>query len=244
MKKRAAIILAAGKGVRMQSDLPKCFHDLAGKPMLEYVIDAVEEAGITDVIIVVGHQKELIREYFQDWPVKFVTQDEQLGTGHAVMQAENELKHFDGTILVLAGDMPLITPQTLKQLIEQHESTHAKATDLTAKIDDAGNYGRIVRDQEGKIKKIVEAKDATPEQLMINEINTGIFAFAGKGLFDLLREIRTENKQKEYYLTDVIEILDKKGQPVFAYMTQNQNEAMGVNTKAELADLEAKILDK
>jgi bifunctional UDP-N-acetylglucosamine pyrophosphorylase/glucosamine-1-phosphate N-acetyltransferase len=242
MSKRAAIILAAGKGTRMQSDLPKCFHRLCGRPLLERVIGAVKTAGVEKIFIVVGHQKDLIMDYFKSWPVEFVIQSEQLGTGHAVMQAEPLLKSFDGTILVLAGDMPLITAKTLKELIDFHERKRAKATDLTAKLDDAGSYGRIIRNSKGEIQRIVEAKDATPEQLKIQEINTGIFAFDGKGLFDILREIRTENRQKEYYLTDVIEILEKKGQPVSAFMTENANESLGVNTKEELAQMERNLL--
>ena len=159
----------------------------------------------------------------------------------AVLQAQTALKDFDGTILVLAGDMPLITAKTIKALVDFHVGKKAKATDLTAKLADPARYGRVVRDNEGRIVKIVEAKDATPDELKINEINTGVFAFDGKGLFETLKEIRSENKQKEYYLTDVIEILEKKHQPVFAFLAEDPDEAMGVNTKPELAELERKL---
>lgn len=242
MNNVVAIILAAGKGVRMQSDMPKVFHNLAGKPMLAHVIEAVRKAGIERVLVVVGHKKELIKDYFKDWEVIFVDQNEQLGTGHAVMQAEPYLKDFNGTVLVLAGDVPLISPETIKKLVAFHLQHKAAATDLTATLDDAGNYGRIVRKMDGEIVKIVEKKDATPEELMLTEINTGTFCFDSKALFGALKEVKAENAQKEYYLTDTIHILRSKKLPVFACLTNNSDEVLGVNTKEELAYLEKAII--
>ncbi len=234
----AAVILAAGKGTRMQSDLPKVFHDLSGKPMLQHVIETVQSLGISDIYVVVGHKKELIKAHFKNWPVKFVDQTEQLGTGHAVKMAEPFLKNFKGDVLVLAGDVPLLSKETLKNLIAFHSSNKASATDLTANLPDAGNYGRIIRDQSGRIVKIVEKKDATPEELKIKEINTGTFCFNAKDLFDSLNEVKSENAQKEYYLTDTIEILRRKGRPVFAFLAKDHKETLGVNTKEELIALE------
>ena len=154
----AAIVLAAGKGVRMKSDLPKVFHEILGEPMLTYVLRTVQKLTLQKTLVVVGHQRQLIMDYYKDWPVEFVVQAEQLGTGHAVMQAEPYLKDFAGTILVLAGDVPLISEQTLRRLVEFHEQKHAAVTDLTAVLPDAGNYGRIVRKENGELLKIVEKK--------------------------------------------------------------------------------------
>jgi UDP-N-acetylglucosamine diphosphorylase/glucosamine-1-phosphate N-acetyltransferase len=231
----AAIILAAGRGVRMQSDLPKVFHNLFGKPMLESVLNTVKSLGISKIFVVVGHKKELITEYFKDWPITFVNQDQQLGTGHAVRVVEPYLKDFSGTVLVLAGDVPLLSQMTLKKLLEFHLTSNAAATDLTADLPDAGNYGRILRDKTGQISKIVEKKDATPEELKLTEINTGTFCFNSKDLFSSLAKVRSENAQKEYYLTDTIEILKSENKPVFGFKTSNYKETLGVNTKEELA---------
>ena len=152
-KKVVAVILAAGKGVRMQSDIPKVFHKLRGKPLLQYVVETVQKIGVLDIYIVVGHKKELITEYFNGWPLKFVGQEHQLGTGDAVKTVESYLKDFNGTILVLAGDVPLLSDDTLRNLIGFHEQNNAAATDLTAELPNAGNYGRIIRDMDGKIVK-------------------------------------------------------------------------------------------
>ncbi|MBI5701478.1 NTP transferase domain-containing protein [Candidatus Saganbacteria bacterium] len=241
MNNIAAIILAAGKGVRMQSDLPKVFHKLGGKPLLQHVIETAQNIGIKDIYVVVGHKKELLVDYFKGWPVKFISQDEQLGTGHAVLMAQPFLKDFNGTVLVLAGDVPLLSAETLNKLIDFHVSHKAAATDLTAKLDDAGNYGRIVRGKDGKVLRIVEKKDASAEELQIQEINSGTFCFNSEDLFSALTKLKPENAQKEHYLTDTIEILNKMDRPVFAYMTGDFKETLGINTKEELAALEARL---
>lgn len=239
MKNVSAVILAAGKGVRMQSDLPKVFHKLAGKPLLQHVIETVQSLGIKDIYVVVGYKKELIIDYFKNWQVTFVSQDEQLGTGHAVRMVEPHLKEFSGTVLVLAGDVPLLSVQTLQKLIDFHVLHKASATDLTAELPDAGNYGRIIRDKDGHIVRIVEKKDASSDELKIKEINTGTFCFNAKDLFNALSLVRAENVQKEYYLTDTIEILKRKSRPVYAYLTPDHKKTLGINTKEELAALEA-----
>ena len=234
-----AIVLAAGKGVRMESDLPKCFHGILERPMLAYVLDTLMDLEIDDINVVVGHQKELIIEHFDGWPLKFVSQDKQLGTAHAVMQAKPDLENFDGTILILNGDMPLMSKKTIFRLISFHQKNKAKATVLTAKLDDPANFGRIIREENGEVTKIVEKKDASEEELKVNEINTGTFCFDAKSLLEALEEVKPENVQKEYYLTDTIEILKNKGKKVLAFCTDNPQEAMGINTKEELAKVEA-----
>lgn len=241
MEKTTVIILAAGKGVRMQSDLPKVFHSLSGKPMLQYVIETVQSLGISDIYIVVGHKKEMIINYFKDWPVTFISQDKQLGTGHAVLMAEPYLKNFSGNVLVLAGDVPLLSSKTLKNLVDFHNEHNASATDLTANLPDAGNYGRIIRDSNGEISRIVEKKDANEEELKIKEINTGTFCFNASDLFWALSKVKAENVQKEYYLTDTIGILREGGKRVFAYLSPNYKETLGVNTRDELALLESHL---
>jgi UDP-N-acetylglucosamine diphosphorylase/glucosamine-1-phosphate N-acetyltransferase len=236
------VILAAGKGVRMNSDLPKVFHRILGEPMLSYVLRTATKLKPQAIYLVVGHKRELLLDYYKDWPVTFVVQEEQLGTGHAVLQVEPYLKDFSGTVLVLAGDVPLISERTLRELIEFHQRNHAAVTDLTAELEDPGSYGRVVRKENGEIIKIVEKKDASPEELKIKEINTGTFCFDKEALFAALKEVRAENAQGEYYLTDTVEILKAKGFPVFAYRTENSTEILGINTKEELDKVEDFLL--
>jgi UDP-N-acetylglucosamine diphosphorylase/glucosamine-1-phosphate N-acetyltransferase len=234
----AAVILAAGKGVRMQSDLPKVFHRVLGKPLLQYVIETVKKLSPEIICIVVGYKKEYIIDYFKDFGVVFVEQKQQLGTGHAVLQAESQLAAFSGEVLVLNGDMPLIKERTLRALIDFHRQKGSQATVLTAKIGDPGDFGRIVRGREGEIIKIVEKKDASAAELKINEINTGTFCFNAQSLAVALKKVDCDNAQREYYITDTIELLRAQGQAVFAYLTEEAREAVGVNTKEELAVLE------
>jgi UDP-N-acetylglucosamine diphosphorylase/glucosamine-1-phosphate N-acetyltransferase len=242
MKDLAAIVLAAGKGTRMKSNLPKVFQEILGEPMLSYVLKTLAKLEPAKTLVVVGHQRELIMDFYHDWPLEFVVQAEQLGTGHAVMQAEPFLKDFSGQVLVLAGDVPLISEKTMRDLLDFHLKNKAAATDLTAILPDAGNYGRIVRQTNGEIQKIVEKKDASPEELAIKEINTGTFCFDKEALFEALKEVKAENAQKEYYLTDTIHILKGKGLPVFAFPAENPSETLGINTKEDLAEIEKLIL--
>ncbi|MFA4858143.1 MAG: sugar phosphate nucleotidyltransferase [Candidatus Margulisiibacteriota bacterium] len=234
----AAIILAAGKGVRMQSELPKVFHQVLGKPLLQYVIEAVQQLSPQKICVVVGYKKESIIDYFKGFGLEFVVQEQQLGTGHAVMQARENLKDFSGEVLVLNGDMPLMKPETLQNLVKFHRAQGAAATVLTARIANPGAFGRIVRDNLGAVWKIVEKKDAAPAELKINEINTGTFCFDAQSLFAILEKITPENAQKEYYVTDTIALLKAEGKPVFAFVTEDGREALGVNTREELAVLE------
>jgi bifunctional UDP-N-acetylglucosamine pyrophosphorylase/glucosamine-1-phosphate N-acetyltransferase len=206
--------------------------------MLEHVISTLKSLNVKKIYVVVGHQKELITDYFKDHEVAFVEQNEQLGTGHAVMQAEPFLKDFEGEVLILAGDVPLLKAKTVKKLINFHREHHSSATVLTAEVPEAAGYGRIIRNQDGLILKIVEKKDANEEQLKIKEINTGTFCFNSKALFAALSEVKSENAQKEFYLTDTIQILREKGLPVFACLADDYRETLGVNTVDELKELE------
>jgi UDP-N-acetylglucosamine diphosphorylase/glucosamine-1-phosphate N-acetyltransferase len=244
MERLAVIVLAAGKGVRMKSDLPKVFHEILGEPMLTYVLETVKQLSPQKTYLVVGHKRDLIMDYYKDWDLKFVGQDEQLGTGHAVMQVKPYLEDFSGTVLVLAGDVPLLTRATLRELVDFHIKRKAAVTDLTAELEDPGSYGRIVRNEKGEILKIVEKKDATPDDLKIREINTGTFCFDKDALFRSLAEVRPENIQREYYLTDTVEILRKKGLPVFAFRADDASETLGVNTKEELVSVEKILLSR
>jgi UDP-N-acetylglucosamine diphosphorylase/glucosamine-1-phosphate N-acetyltransferase len=235
--KTVAIILAAGKGVRMRSDIPKVSHSVLGKPMIVRVLETVEGLDLDDVFVVVGYKSEIVKAQCEGFNVTFVEQKEQLGTGHAAGQAAPYIN--DSVVLILNGDMPLITTDTLKEFISWHKKNKsASATIMTTVLPDPGSYGRIVRDSDGSVIKVVERKDATEEELAIKEINTGTYCFNSKDLFDALNEVRPDNAQKEYYLTDVIGIFTKRGLPVYAYKAQDPNEVLGVNTIEERDRLE------
>ena len=236
-----ALILAAGKGTRMDSDNPKVLHKLAGLPLLNYVLDAVNSLDFHEAYVIVGHKADMVMKKFKHLDLNFIEQKEQLGTGHAVMQAEAVLKDKDATILVLNGDMPFIKPSTLTELIECHQQKKASATVLTARVEDPLGYGRIIRDPHGDLEKIVEQKDGSLGELEVKEINTGTYCFENRDLIDALSRIRPENSQHEYYLTDVIGILRKKGKRVCALCVKESYEAMGINTKEQLIDAEKRI---
>ncbi|MGX2945726.1 bifunctional UDP-N-acetylglucosamine diphosphorylase/glucosamine-1-phosphate N-acetyltransferase GlmU [Enterococcus alishanensis] len=235
MEKRYTIILAAGKGTRMKSKLYKVLHPVAGKPMVEHIIERVIETKPSEIVTVVGHGAEKVKEQLGD-RTEYVVQEEQLGTGHAVMQAAEFLKRKKGTTLVISGDTPLLTSQTIDHLFDYHQGKKASATILTAHADDPTSYGRIIRDHVGIVEKIVEQKDATPEEIRIQEINTGTYCFDNEALFDALEKIGTNNAQGEYYLTDIIEILKADGKTVAAYQTEDFEESIGVNDRLALAE--------
>lgn len=240
-KEIAALILAAGKGTRMLSDHPKVMHKLAGKPLISYVLDTVEHMGIKKIYVIVGYKANEVMSAYKQHDIQFVLQKEQLGTGHAVMQAEHVLEMLDATVLVLNGDTPLISASTLNALIEHHHNKKASATVLTANLEDPLGYGRIIRDPHHDLEKIVEQKDGSLGELEIKEINTGTYCFECKDLFWALQQVRPENSQHEYYLTDVIYILKHHGKRVSAFCTDDSRHAMGINTKDHLAQAE-KIL--
>jgi bifunctional UDP-N-acetylglucosamine pyrophosphorylase / glucosamine-1-phosphate N-acetyltransferase len=236
--KKYAVVLAAGKGVRMKSDLPKVSHKLAGKPMIARVLDALKGLDLDGTFVVVGYKAEVVKSECEGFDVTFVEQKEQLGTGHAVMQAAPHIPQGSLT-LVLNGDVPMIKTRTLSKLIDSHISQKASATVLTVILDDPHGYGRIVRSPDGKLEKIVEQKDANARELAIREINTGTYCFDSTQLFTALNKVKPNNIQKEYYLTDVIGIMNGKGLPVLAFTAEDATEALGVNTLDDLAKLEA-----
>jgi len=236
------VILAAGKGKRMKDpDLPKVMYKLNGKPMVHYVVDLARQIGSQSVIVVVGNKRELVMDYlrrsFGDG-VLFAVQKEQLGTGHAVLQTEDMLSDFDGEVLVLSGDVPSLTEKTIRRLIDVHFESRADATVLTARIDDPTGYGRIVRLPDNSVACIVEEKDATDGQKKIDEINSGIYLFNRNELFEALHQVKADNSQHEYYLTDVLGYFAKNGKRISAVLADVFDETRGVNTPEQLAELE------
>lgn len=240
MSDLVTVILAAGKGTRMKSKLPKVLHKAGGKTMLQHVIDAAKAAGAKRNIVVTGFGGEMVREAIGD-QAEFVTQTEQLGTGHAVLQTKDLLKDETGTVMVLCGDTPLLTGALLKKLYDEHVAAEAKATVLTAIMPDATGYGRIIRLADGSVEKIVEHKDATAEEREVREVNSGIYCFAAKDLFEALSHVTNDNAQGEYYLPDVLEILKKKGEKIWAVAADDYEDTLGINSRLQLAGAE-KIL--
>lgn len=236
----AAVILAAGKSKRMLSETPKVLHEVCGRPLVEYVLDAAREAGAQRIVVVVGHKAEVVQAALAHHPdVEFALQAEQKGTGHAVMCCEAALRSHQGTVLVLTGDTPLLRGASLKSLIDEMNSAGAACVVGTAETENNVGLGRIVRGPDGEFLRIVEQRDATPEEQAITEINTGCFAYDCKALFEALDEVRPNNNQGEYYLTDCAEILRKQGHKVIAARKLDIGEAMGVNTQEQLAEVEA-----
>lgn len=234
--KTNAIILAAGKGTRMKSELLKVAHHVAGKPIVSYVTDTVRDIGVDQIYMVVGHQADSIKTLFTQDPVQFVLQEEQLGTGHAVMQVrEHYPLNEESIVLILAGDCPLIKPSTLQNLLNMHTESNAAATILTTKMEDPASYGRILRGNMGTVLGIKEAKDCSESELKITEINTGVYAFTASFLFENLKDLNTNNTQGEYYLTDIIHILKAHGEPIAAYCIDDSDQAIGINTRMDLA---------
>jgi bifunctional UDP-N-acetylglucosamine pyrophosphorylase/glucosamine-1-phosphate N-acetyltransferase len=206
--------------------------------MLDHVLDAVRAAGVGRTVVVVGHQAERVRAAMAERGVEFALQAEQRGTGHAVRQAEPLLRGAGGTVLVLCGDTPLLTPETLRDLRDTHRSTQAAATVLTAELEDPTGYGRVVRGPDGAVLRIVEHKDAGPEERRVREINSGLFAFELEELFSALAEVRADNVQGEFYLTDTLEILRRRGRRVSAQRCRDRREVLGINTLEQLAEVE------
>ncbi|MCW2476548.1 bifunctional UDP-N-acetylglucosamine diphosphorylase/glucosamine-1-phosphate N-acetyltransferase GlmU [Candidatus Symbiopectobacterium sp. NZEC151] len=231
----SVVILAAGKGTRMYSDLPKVLHPLAGKPMVQHVIDAAMETGAKQVHLVYGHGGDLLKDRLTNPDLNWVLQAEQLGTGHAMQQAAPFFAD-DEDILMLYGDVPLISPATLARLLA-HKPQGGIAL-LTVKLDDPTGYGRIVRDEKGSVVGIVEHKDATEQQRQINEINTGILAANGQDLKRWLSQLNNNNAQGEYYITDIIAMAASEGRRVEAVHPDNLSEVEGVNNRLQLATLE------
>ncbi|WP_026477286.1 bifunctional UDP-N-acetylglucosamine diphosphorylase/glucosamine-1-phosphate N-acetyltransferase GlmU [Alkaliphilus transvaalensis] len=234
--KLKAIILAAGEGKRMKSHLPKVLHKVCEQPMIEHVVEAAEGSNVEECIVVVGHGAEEVKKSLPSH-IKTVLQEKQLGTGHAVMMAYDHIDD-DSLVLVLAGDGPLITQDTLNALMEYHKNGGYSATVLTTDLTNPYGYGRIVRGDDLQLEKIVEEKDTTPEEKMIQEINSGIYCFSGEALRKALPLVKNENAQKEYYLPDVLTIMKEDGRGVGVYKTLDYKEIMAVNDRVQLAEVE------
>ncbi len=234
-KKLAAVILAAGRGTRMKSKQPKVLHPVAGLPMTLYPSRLAAGLGAEPTVLVVGHGAEAVKEALAPEPVRFALQEDQLGTGHALLCAEAELLGFSGTLLLLCGDVPLLRRETLDRLLAYHRAQQATVTVLTAEMTDPHGYGRIVRGDGEAVLRIVEEKDATPKERSIREINTGIYAFEAPFVFEALRGVGRDNAQGEYYLTDVIAVARAAGRKVCALVTDDPEETMGINDRVQLA---------
>jgi bifunctional UDP-N-acetylglucosamine pyrophosphorylase/glucosamine-1-phosphate N-acetyltransferase len=236
----AAIILAAGKGTRMKSGLVKIMHPVGEKPMISWSVLAAKKAAAVRIALVVGHQAEKVKELFsEDSTIFFALQDEQLGTGHAAACAREALAGFSGTVMILCGDVPLLRPQTLVAMTESHENRGAAVTVLTTHLDNPFGYGRVVKREGGRISRIVEEKDATPEEREITEINSGIYCVASDFLFTALAGLKSDNAQGEQYLTDIVKIAADQGRLCLAFPTDDRDEVMGVNDRVQLAEAAA-----
>ncbi|WP_294759880.1 bifunctional UDP-N-acetylglucosamine diphosphorylase/glucosamine-1-phosphate N-acetyltransferase GlmU [uncultured Lactobacillus sp.] len=240
--KKFVIVLAAGKGTRMKSKLYKVLHQVCGKSMVEYVVEAAQAIKPDKIVTIVGNGAEEVKKVLAD-KSEFVLQKKQLGTGDAVLTAADELAAEKGATLVITGDTPLFTSQTFQKLFNYHQSKGNAATVLTAQAPNPYGYGRIIRDDQDNVLRIVEQKDATADELKINEINTGVFCFDNQLLFSALKKVDNQNAQGEYYLTDVLEILRNEGQRIGAYKMPDFSESLGVNDRYALAQA-TKIMQK
>lgn len=236
----SVIIMAAGKGTRMKSEKPKVLHELLGKSMLGYVIDSVSNFNLDNLFVLVGHQAdEVIESFKNNENIKWVRQEQQLGTGHAIMQVIPHLENYTGKVIILSGDVPLLSQNTINNLLEKHNNS--SATILTTKLDNPHGYGRIIKDQNSNVSKIVEEKDANTEEKLIKEINTGTYCFDWQKLKNALGKIDNNNAQKEYYLTDVIKILVNENEKVFTHLTENIDEVTGINDRKTLSYISSLI---
>ncbi|MFB9974824.1 bifunctional UDP-N-acetylglucosamine diphosphorylase/glucosamine-1-phosphate N-acetyltransferase GlmU [Allobacillus sp. SKP2-8] len=242
MANRYAVVLAAGKGTRMKSKLYKVLHPVCGKPMVEHVVDQLDELQLNQLITVVGHGAEKVKEQLGSRS-EYALQEEQLGTGHAVQMADPFIGNNEGTTVVVCGDTPLLTAETLKQLMQHHEKEQSAVTVLTTELENPSGYGRIVRNESNEVAKIVEDKDATDEEKQLTEINTGTYCFDNKMLFEALKNVSNSNAQGEYYLPDVLEIAKDEGKKVTAYLTPDDKETIGVNDRLALSKAE-KLMQK
>lgn len=235
------VILAAGKGTRMKSEQAKVLHCVSGQPMLAYSIGLARKVRAEKIIVVVGHQAEVVKADFRDEDLIFVEQREQLGTGHAVLQVQPHLEGFAGNVLILCGDVPLLSLETVSHLIDCHVRERSVITVLTATLDDPFGYGRIVKTPEGEVLKIVEERDASAEEKRIKEFNSGIYCVDSAYLLQAVGEIKNDNAQKEYYLTDIVEIARRKELSVRAVLVENAEEILGINTPEDLQRAEDRM---
>ncbi|MCL2390050.1 MAG: bifunctional UDP-N-acetylglucosamine diphosphorylase/glucosamine-1-phosphate N-acetyltransferase GlmU [Endomicrobia bacterium] len=239
MKNFSAVILAAGAGTRMKSALPKVMHKLSGKPIINWVISSVEKLNPENIVVVLGHKAEIVEEYLKSLEnpkIKIVYQKEQLGSAHALMQAQKELKNYNGEILVVSGDVPFVKSSTLSALLKQNKKNNASITVLASQVENPFGYGRIIK-TGSVLEKIVEEKDASNKEKLIKEINGGIYCF-DKNIWNALSKVKPDNAKKEYYLTDTVEILKKSGKKASFIVTRDSFEVKGVNNRKELAQAE------
>jgi bifunctional UDP-N-acetylglucosamine pyrophosphorylase/glucosamine-1-phosphate N-acetyltransferase len=234
----AAVVLAAGMGKRMRSDLAKVLHPMLGRPLLAHVLDALDEVGVGRIVVVIGHQREKVQAAFADRKgLQWAIQAEQRGTGHAFMMAEPALADFRGTVLVVPGDTPLLTSRTLGALLDRHAKSGAQVTVLSMRLADPKGYGRIIRTLDGEgIERIVEEKDATPAEQQIDEVNSAIYAFDHAALQGVLSSLTANNAQGEYYLTDTVSLLQAKGAKAAVWCAEDARELLGINTPEQLAE--------
>jgi UDP-N-acetylglucosamine diphosphorylase/glucosamine-1-phosphate N-acetyltransferase len=240
MKNFSAVILAAGSGTRMKSSLPKVAHKLSGKPLIHWVIDSVKALKPDNIVVVLGHKSEEVEKILEEKKVKIAYQHKQLGSAHALMQCQKVLKNYKGDILVMCGDVPLVKTSTLSSLVKYNKNNKASVTVLAAKVDNPYGYGRIVKAGTA-LEKIVEEKDATAQEKLINEINSGIYCF-DNNIWKALSKVKPDNAKKEYYLTDVIEILKKAGKKAVSLNAENASDLRGINNRFELYKAEKALL--
>jgi len=233
-KNISTIILAAGKGTRMQTDQAKVLHLLCGEPLLAYSLRLAGTIHSDKIVVIVGHQAEMVRRAFPAPGLVFIEQRPQLGTGHAVLQAREQFADYAGMILILCGDVPCLKAATVASLIDRHCREQASVTVMTTVLDNPGSYGRVITGQNGDVLRIVEARDATDQEKKVREINTGIYCADSRFLFEAVAQIRNDNSQKEYYLTDIIEIACKTGCRVRSFIAADPFEVMGINTPEDL----------
>ena len=236
-----AIVLAGGKGTRMRSELPKVLHDLYGRSVIRHSIDNVREAGISDVIVVVGYRRDLVMEHLGKG-VRFAVQEEQLGTGHAALQALPLLEKAAGPVVICYGDMPFVRPATFRALVQAGSGPGVVGAILTMELENPPDFGRVVRDERGLVHKVVEVKDCTPEELAIKEFNVGVYCFDAGALGWALPRLESDNAQGEYYLTDVVQVLVEDGRRVESVRTESVEETLGINDHADL-ELSARLED-
>jgi bifunctional UDP-N-acetylglucosamine pyrophosphorylase / glucosamine-1-phosphate N-acetyltransferase len=239
----AVIILAAGKGSRMQTSLAKVLIPIAEKPILEHVLDVAEKLHPARTIVIVGHQADQVKETFSKRSLEFVLQEKQLGTGHAASQTEQALGDFKGAVLVLCGDMPLVKTETLERLLLNHKEVSAKCSVLTLKSKENHDFGRIIRDDDGAILKIVEHRDASAQEKIVDEFNSGVYCFDKNLFFKALCCLSDDNVQKEYYLTDTLEYATKNGYSVASVQIEDTDEILGINSPEDLKRAE-KLMEK
>ncbi len=245
MSDTAAIVLAAGKSTRMKSDLPKVLHEVCGRPMLAFVLNACRLAGVDRLLVVVGHGKNQVIKRFEDGDgIEWIEQKKQNGTGHAVHCCRAALEDFDGSVLVIAGDMPLVRRETLAALLEIRERTGDAVTLATTELDDPTSYGRIVRDEKGKLEAIVEHNDCTAQQREICEVNPSYYCFDAKRMFGALEQLKPEGSKGEYYLTDLVRVFRRAAAGVSASIRVDAADAVGINSRLDLAMVNRAVQDR